>query len=135
MGGENPYLKSPKAGLPQKKFKITFQPSGQVVEVDPANLPASGTGQPGSILDVALAHDIDIEHACGGVVACSTCHVYVKEGLSSCNAASEEEEDMLDEAPGVTPKSRLACQAVGNGSQNLVVEFPSLRRNLVREGK
>lgn len=71
--------------------------------------------------------------ACGGVCACSTCHVIVREGLPSCNEAGDAELDQLDSARGVTTKSRLACQAVANGSCNLVVEIPTWNRNLVRE--
>ena len=68
------------------------------------------------------------------VCACSTCHVIVKEGFDSLSEASENEEDMLDNAPGVTLQSRLACQAVADGSSDLVVEIPHWNRNLVSEG-
>jgi 2Fe-2S ferredoxin len=118
---------------PSKPYTLTFQPMGKVVEVDPSELPLQRDGQPGSILDLALGHDIEIDHACGGVTACSTCHVIVVEGLESCPEASEEEEDMLDLAPGVTAQSRLACQAVPNGSCNVVVEIPSWNRNHAKE--
>ena len=67
---------------------------------------------PGSLLDILLNHKVPVDHACGGVAACSTCHVIVRKGLSSCNPAEEAEEDMLDTAPGLTPQSRLACQCV-----------------------
>ena len=134
MGGSNPYIKSSPVAGPDRKYKIRFMPEGRVVEIDPAQLPTSGTGLPGSILDLALALDIDIDHACGGVCACSTCHVIVREGLKSCNTGSEAEDDQLEKAPGLTPYSRLACQCVPNGSEDLVVEIPSWNRNLVREG-
>jgi 2Fe-2S ferredoxin len=133
MGGTNPYIKGPKATGPQKKYTITFEPQGLKVEVDPANMPSSGTGLPGSILDIGLAAGAEIDHACGGVCACSTCHVVVKEGLDSCSESTEDEEDQLDKAPGVTTKSRLACQTVPDGSKNIVVEVPNWNRNLVRE--
>jgi 2Fe-2S ferredoxin len=123
---------------PQEKFAIEFRGgdshSNQVVELDPSLMPSSGTGLPGSILDIALASGIEIDHACGGVSACSTCHVIVREGLNSCSAAEDAEEDMLDKAPGLTPQSRLACQCVPSGRSHLVVEIPSWNRNLVREG-
>lgn len=119
----------------KRKFAIRFLPLEKTIEVDPAQLPTSGTGRRGSILDIALASDIDIDHACGGVCACSTCHILVKEGFESLSASTEDEEDMLDKAPGVTPKSRLACQAVPDGSKDLVIEVPGWNRNLVREGK
>ena len=134
MGGENPYIKKPSAARATRKFTIEFQPMGVKIEVDPANMPTSATGLPGSILDVALAMGIDIDHACGGVCACSTCHVIVKEGFETCSEGTEDEDDQLDKAPGLTTKSRLSCQAVPNGLKNLVVEIPDWNRNLVREG-
>ena len=133
MGGSNPYIKSAPPAGPKKKYTITFLPSGRKVEVDPENVPTAGTGLPGSVLDIAMANDIDIDHACGGVAACSTCHIVVKQGFDSLNESIEEEEDQLEKAPGLTTKSRLACQAVANGSEDLVVEVPNWNRNLVRE--
>ena len=134
MGGENPYIKKPAAARATKCFTIEFQPMGVKVEVDPKSMPTSATGLPGSILDIALAMGVDIDHACGGVCACSTCHVFVKEGFETCSESTEDEEDQLDKAPGLTTKSRLSCQAVPDGSKNLVVEIPNWNRNLVREG-
>lgn len=137
MAGVNPYIDPAEFQSPEKVFKITFihEESGEeaVVEVDPDLIPYGRTGLPGSILDVALAAGIEIEHACGGICACSTCHVVVREGLESCNESSEDEEDMLDEAPGVCPRSRLGCQCVPNGESDLVVEVPEWNRNAVRE--
>jgi ferredoxin, 2Fe-2S len=133
MGGENPYLQKTAVRLPTKKYKITFMPMNVTVEVDPAKIPYSRDGRPGSLLEIALAHGIEIDHACGGVCACSTCHVVIKSGMSTLQPASEDEEDMLDNAPALTPTSRLACQAVPDGSTDVVVEVPSWNRNLVRE--
>jgi len=59
--------------------------------------------------------------------------IIVREGLESCNEATEDEEDQLDLAPGLTPQSRLACQCVPDGSHDLVVEIPGWNRNLVKE--
>jgi 2Fe-2S ferredoxin len=59
--------------------------------------------------------------------------VIVREGLDSCNESSEGEDDQLDNAPGLTPQSRLACQCVPGGTQDLVVEVPNWNRNLARE--
>ena len=78
-------------------------------------------------------HGIEIDHACGGVCACSTCHVIVREGFDTLNEASEDEEDMLDQAPGLELTSRLSCQSVPTGSKNLVVEVPDWNRNHARE--
>ena len=133
MGGTNPYLKSTAPPRPTRSYKITFLPLGREVEVDPAELPYSRDGFQGSILEIALGHDIDIDHACGGVCACSTCHVIVREGLESCPEASDDELDQLDNAPGLTPWSRLACQAVPDGTRDVVIEIPDWNRNLVRE--
>ena len=133
MGGVNPYIQSARYELPTQAYEITFLPERREVEVDPAELPYSRDGAKGSILEIALGHDVPIDHACGGVAACSTCHVIVREGLESCNEASDAELDQLDNARGLTPKSRLACQTVPNGRCNLVVEIPTWNRNLVRE--
>jgi 2Fe-2S ferredoxin len=133
MGGSNPYIKYPQIKKPSKKFKVRFMPMNKVVEVDPDLLPFGETGLPGSVLDIAMAHGIEIDHACGGVSACSTCHVIVKEGGASCNEAEDYELDMLDNAPGNSVNSRLSCQACPNGSVDLVVEIPGWNRNLARE--
>lgn len=137
MAGNNPYIKRPDVKLPDRKYQITFrlQETGEerVVEVDPEKIPYQRTGLPGSILDIALGNDIEIEHTCGGVVACATCHSIVRQGLASCNEATEDEEDQLDEAPGLEVNSRLSCQCVPNGTVDLVVEVPSWNRNAVKE--
>jgi len=133
MGGINPYNKALETELPQQKYTITFLPLNRTVEVDPAELPYERDGHVGSILEIALGHDIEIDHACGGVCACSTCHVIVREGFESCSEASDDEEDMLDTAPGLTLQSRLACQAVPNGTCNVVVEIPDWNRNHAKE--
>jgi 2Fe-2S ferredoxin len=74
-----------------------------------------------------------MEHTCGGVCACSTCHSIVRQGLASCSEATEEEEDQLEEAPGLTIQSRLSCQCVPDGTMDLVVEIPAWNRNAVKE--
>src|SRR5439155_6437488 len=80
MGGTNPYIQPVQAKLPTKKYTITFLPMNKVVEVDPSKLPYAREGNKGSILEIALGHGVEIDHACGGVCACSTCHVIVKKG-------------------------------------------------------
>jgi ferredoxin, 2Fe-2S len=84
----------------------------RVIEVDIREAPFQHDGRPGSLLDILLAHGVPLEHACGGSCACTTCHVIVKKGLDHLTEAEENEEDMLDKAPGLTPTSRLGCQAV-----------------------
>ena len=134
MGGTNPYIEAPEIERPTKKFKVTFVNQNKTVEVDPDKLPYGPTGLPGSILDIAMGNGIELDHACGGVCACSTCHVYVKQGLQSCSEGTDAEQDMLDLAPDVKPASRLACQCVPTGREDLIVEIPEWNRNLVREG-
>ena len=133
MGGTNPYIKPVETKLPTRKYTITFLPADVKVEVDPAKLPYSREGQKGSILEIALGNGLELDHACGGVCACSTCHVIVRKGLESIPEATEDEEDQLDNAPGLTPQSRLACQSVPDGSTDVVVEIPNWNRNLVKE--
>jgi 2Fe-2S ferredoxin len=134
MGGQNPYIAEPEVRLPTQKYTITFLPMNRTVEVDPAALPYGDHGLGGSILDIAMHAGIDIDHACGGVCACSTCHVYVKEGMNTINESTDAENDMLDNAPGLKPSSRLSCQSVPDGSRDVVVEIPGWNRNLVKEG-
>ena len=135
MGGSNPYIEQVEVKPATRPFKITIKTPDEnmVVEVDPSKIPYGQTGQPGSILDIALGAGVDIEHACGGVCACSTCHVIVKEGLETCNEATDDDLDQLDEAPAITLQSRLACQCVPDGRQDLVVEVPEWNKNLVKE--
>jgi ferredoxin, 2Fe-2S len=84
----------------------------QTIECDLARAPFQPDGKPGSLLDILLGHGIGLEHACGGACACTTCHVIVKRGSTLLVDAEEQEEDLLDRAPGLTPTSRLGCQAV-----------------------
>ena len=136
MGGTNPYIEKTDYELPKVSYTRTFvQPNGDstTVTVDPEKLPCGETGLPGSILDIAMGHGVDLEHVCGGVCACSTCHVVVKQGLESCNEGTDDEYDQLDEAPMTTLQSRLGCQCVPNGTTDVVVEIPAVNKNLVRE--
>jgi 2Fe-2S ferredoxin len=121
------------AALPRQAYSLTFLPQKVTIQVDPSALPFGDHGAPGSILDIAIEHGIDLEHACGGVNACSTCHVLVRKGADSCPEASEQEEDMLDQAPGLELCSRLGCQAVPDGSGPVEVEIPGWNRNFARE--
>ncbi|AWB67484.1 ISC system 2Fe-2S type ferredoxin [Saccharobesus litoralis] len=85
-----------------------------------------------SVLDVALKNDIDIEHACEKVCACTTCHVIIREGFDSLEESDELEDDMLDKAWGLEPESRLGCQAI-IADEDLVVEIPMYTINMVSE--
>ncbi|THJ21114.1 MAG: 2Fe-2S iron-sulfur cluster binding domain-containing protein [Nitrospira sp. CG24E] len=137
MGGTNPYIEKADYVLPQRAYRVTFiTPQGVAtqVDVDPARIPYGSTGLPGSLLDVAMGNGVLLEHVCGGVCACSTCHVIVKQGLESCSEGTDDEFDQLEEAPMTTLQSRLSCQCVPNGTKDIVVEIPAVNKNLVKEG-
>ena len=102
--------------------RVTFLPLNRTVEVDDAKYPLADHGKPGSLLDIALANNIHLEHNCGGSCACTTCHVVVREGEANLSAMEQDEEDRLDTAEGLTLHSRLGCQAVVKG--DVVVEIP-----------
>ncbi len=112
-------------------YRVTFEPAGVTVEVDPADYPYGDHGRPGSVLDIALTHGVEIEHACGGVGACSTCHVIVEQGWEHLSEPSDEELDRVEQAPGNTVRSRLACQAVVGG--DVTVRVPGWNRNAAKE--
>jgi 2Fe-2S ferredoxin len=101
--------------------------------MNPKDFPFGHIGLDGCLLAIAEEAGVEINHSCGGVCACSTCHVYVSQGLKTCNSATDDEEDMLDEAPAVTPESRLSCQCVPDGSADIVVVIPKWNRNQVKE--
>lgn len=91
-------------------------------------------GAPGQhLLDVAMCNDINIEHACGGVCACSTCHIYIEQGKNDVTEATEAEEDRVEEAPGLQINSRLSCQCELKGEGPITVRVPAWNRNAVKE--
>jgi 2Fe-2S ferredoxin len=102
---------------------VELCPEGAVLEAAPGL----------SICDTLLANDIDIDHACDKVCACTTCHVIVREGYASLNPPEENEEDLLDKAWGLEPLSRLSCQSV-IAETDLVVEIPKYSINMAKEG-
>ncbi len=102
--------------------KVTFLPLNVTVEVDDTKYPLADHGRPGSLLDIALANNVDLEHNCGGSCACTTCHVIVREGEDQLSPMEQDEEDRLDTAEGLTLHSRLGCQAIVRG--DVVVEIP-----------
>jgi ferredoxin, 2Fe-2S len=104
--------------------KITFvEPNGTRREIE------SPAGY--SLLEIAHKNDIDIEGACEGSLACSTCHVIVDpDWYTKLEKPTEDEEDMLDLAYGLTKTSRLGCQIVLTDKlDGLVVKLPSGTRN------
>ncbi|NQV48089.1 MAG: 2Fe-2S iron-sulfur cluster binding domain-containing protein [Rhodospirillaceae bacterium] len=106
--------------------KITFvTPDGTRKEVDaPEGL---------SVMEIAHKNDIDLEGACEGALACSTCHVIVSDDwFGKLDEATEEEEDMLDLAFGLTHTSRLGCQIkITPELDGLTVTLPSSTRNMM----
>lgn len=110
--------------MPKIKFLAhpDFCPEGLTVEAN--------SGE--TIIAVALRHKINIEHACEMSCACTTCHVVVKKGLNSLSPNSEDEDDLLDRAWGLTPQSRLSCQAQV-GKDDLEIEIPRYTINQVSE--
>jgi ferredoxin, 2Fe-2S len=104
--------------------KVTFiDRDGNHIEVDaPVGL---------SLLEIARKNDIDVEGACEGSLACSTCHVIVDaEDFERLEEPSEDEEDMLDLAFGLTRTSRLGCQIIVTEElDGLTVTLPQETRN------
>lgn len=100
------------ATISKKKVNVTFQPQNIIVEGEEGD----------SILNIAIEHDIPLDHNCGGNCACTTCHVIVKKGMESLSEIDEGEEDMLDRAKDLTLTSRLGCQAHVYG--DVIVEIP-----------
>jgi ferredoxin, 2Fe-2S len=103
---------------------VELCPDGAVIDADLSK----------SICDNLLDHGIEIEHACEKSCACTTCHVIVRKGFDSLSEASEDEEDLLDRAWGLTPVSRLSCQAIVD-DQDLLVEIPKYTINYAKENK
>ena len=86
-----------------------------------------------SILELALEHGINIEHACGGVCACSTCHVYVEDGEDAFDEPEDDELDRVEEAPGLQINSRLSCQCKVRANTPITIKVPAWNRNAVKE--
>lgn len=119
----------------ENMVRVTFLPEGRTVEFEYGTMPYDHHGKPMSFLDVAENYNIFLDHACGGVCACTTCHLLVKDGAKGISEAEEDELDRLDMAPGLELNSRLGCQAVITGPGTYVVEIPSWNKNYVSEGK
>ena len=104
---------------------IFIEPDGNRREIDaPAGL---------SIMEIAHKYDVDLEGACEGSLACSTCHVIVEpEWYEKLQPAREDEEDMLDLAWGLTKTSRLGCQIIMTDAlDGLTVRLPSGTNNMM----
>lgn len=97
-------------------------PDGAVIEAD------KGV----SLCDAMLDNGIEIEHACEKSCACTTCHVYIREGFDALEESDENEDDYLDKAWGLEPDSRLSCQA-RVADEDIVIEIPKYTINMVSE--
>jgi 2Fe-2S ferredoxin len=94
------------------KIKFNFEEKGK----EPVTFENVEAGQ--SLLEIALSNDIDLHHNCGGVCACSTCHLYVEKGADFMEELNDREEDFIDRAVNPKLSSRLGCQCLlheGNG--------------------
>jgi 2Fe-2S ferredoxin len=116
--------------MPKVTYIIDGEPT--IVEFESGALPYSNHGKRESFLDVAKNFDIPLEHACGGSCACTTCHVFIREGERNLSDMQDDEADRLDSAWDLRPESRLGCQAVIRG--DVVCELPMYTRNYVQEG-
>ncbi len=92
---------------------VTILPSGKTIDV------VAGT----TLLAAILAADEAITHKCEGKAACGTCHIYLQEGQKGVSKIGREENERLDTIVGIGSKSRLACQAMVLGTENIKVEL------------
>ena len=92
-------------------------------ELEPVVLTNIESGQ--SILEIALKNEIELHHNCGGVCACTTCHLYVEKGMEHIDELSDREEDFIDRAMNPRLNSRLGCQSLLlGGSGEIEVTLP-----------
>ena len=87
--------------------RVTFLPEGRTVEFEFDTLPYEGHGRPMSFLDVAENYGIFLDHACGGVCACTTCHIHVKQGAEGISEPEDLELDRMETAADIQLNSRL----------------------------
>jgi 2Fe-2S ferredoxin len=91
-------------------------------EEDPDKEVVVEVGEGDTLLDAALDNDLHLNHNCGAVCACSTCHVYIDKGMNDLPEISDKEEDFIDRAENPKINSRLACQCIV--SSNIEVTIP-----------
>jgi len=114
-------------------LEITFLPEQKTAQFEHGKLPYEEHGKQESILDIALNFGISLDHACGGNCACTTCHVWVKQGAENLSEMDDDEADRLDMAADLQLNSRLGCQAQIIRPGKVVVEMPAWNRNYVSE--
>lgn len=98
--------------------RFNFEQKG----LEPVILAEVEPGQ--SLLELALRNDIDLHHNCGGVCACTTCHLYVEKGMNYIDEISDREEDFIDRAVNPRLNSRLGCQSLlleGDGEIEVIL--------------
>jgi ferredoxin, 2Fe-2S len=105
---------------PMYTIKFKFEQRG----LEPITLDNIESGQ--TLLEIALKNDIELHHNCGGVCACTTCHLYVENGMDCIDEISDKEEDFIDRAVNPTLNSRLGCQSLllDEGSGLIEVKIP-----------
>src|SRR5438477_13216238 len=117
----------------ENTIEVTFLPEGKTVSFEHGKLPYKDHGKKESLLDVALNNGIRLDHACGGNCACTTCHVWVKEGADKLSEMDDDEADRLDMAADLQLNSRLGCQAVISKPGKVVVEVAAWDLNYSSE--
>ncbi|MCP5468149.1 MAG: (2Fe-2S)-binding protein [Deltaproteobacteria bacterium] len=107
-------------------FKLKID--NHILEVDLASLKLSvkecEKGRFGSLLHLLTHFGLRIQHTCGGIGACTTCHVYVHEGLDACSPLTAAEKKQLPDVFAKQNNSRLACQCVPDGTHDVHIEIP-----------
>src|SRR6478672_1755513 len=102
-------------------YKVTFKFEEKGIEP----LTINNVANDQSMLEVALTNDVVLHHNCGGVCACSTCHLYVEKGEEHLEELTDKEEDFIDRAVNPRLNSRLSCQCVLNkGEGEIIVTLP-----------
>jgi ferredoxin, 2Fe-2S len=99
-------------------IKFKFEQKG----LEPITLTDVEDGQ--SLLELALKNDIELHHNCGGVCACTTCHIYIEKGMEYIDEISDKEEDFIDRAVNPRLTSRLGCQSLlleGEGEVEAII--------------
>lgn len=99
-------------------LKINFEQKGMA----PVTLENIEQGQ--TLLEVVLKNDIELHHNCGGVCACTTCHIYIEKGMEFLDEITDKEEDFIDRAVNPKLTSRLGCQSLlldGGGDIEIVI--------------
>ncbi|MCB0278341.1 MAG: (2Fe-2S)-binding protein [Calditrichaeota bacterium] len=101
--------------------KLTYiEPNGKETHIE------TTADQKSSLLDIALDNHIELDHACGGNAACSTCHIKIMDGMDQLNEIDDIEEDLIDFAEDADLKSRLACQCYPQSNEaHITIQIPS----------